>query len=89
MEGEDDSGVKRRKGEGKAELVRLENNNNEIVGVNLNCLHSHSHLGIVSGSLGIGGDGSMESVTLFVVANRFPAWLWNVGGCVGGVLVCC
>ena len=37
------------------------------------------------GSLGVRGDEKALHFSIVVVANRFPAWLWNIGGCVDWV----
>ena len=65
----------------KGEPDRHEGNNNEIVDVINNCRHSHSRLGIVAGNIGLRGESSGPILSSIVVANRFPSWMWNMGGC--------
>ena len=38
------------------------------------------------GSLGVRGDEKDLQFSIVVVANHFPAWLWNMGGCVDWVV---
>ena len=35
----------------------------------------------MSGSIGIESEDSGSLITIIIVSNRFPAWLWNIGGC--------
>ena len=49
------------------------------------CSHEHVHSlrGVVLGSLGIEGDQKESGYSMLIISNRFPAWLWNVGGLSG------
>ena len=47
------------------------------------CSHitNHSLRGVVSGTMGIGNEEGEPMIKMLVISNRFPAWVWNVGGC--------
>ena len=78
----DDVGTRKRRRVNEDEGRRLQNKNNELLDTCLNPQHSHSRLGIVSGRIGCSEEVESMFASIVVVSNRFPAWLWTLGGCV-------
>ena len=42
--------------------------------------HKHSLSGVVAGNLGLHEVKPLLDFNIVIVANRFPSWIWNLGG---------